>query len=48
MQEEFDALQHNQTWQLVPRPRDARVISDKWVFKVKTGADGSFERNKAC
>jgi hypothetical protein len=47
MQEEFDALHRNQTRQLVPRPCDARVISGKWVFKVKTGADGSFERNKA-
>lgn len=47
MRQEFDALQHNRTWTLVPRPHDARVISGKWVFKHKTGSDGSLERYKA-
>jgi histone deacetylase 1/2 len=41
MQQEFDALQGNRTWTLVPRPLGARVISGKWVFKVKTSSDGS-------
>jgi histone deacetylase 1/2 len=47
MQQEFDALLRNKTWTLVPRPRDARVLSGKWVWKNKTGADGTFERCKA-
>jgi histone deacetylase 1/2 len=47
MQDEFDALLRNRTWTLVPHPSDACVISGKWVFKVKTGADGSFDRYKA-
>ena len=29
MQLEFDALQHNSTWTLVPRLADAKVISGK-------------------
>ena len=44
MQEEFDALQRNRTWQLVPRPPHANVISGKWVFRHKTRPDGTLER----
>ena len=47
MQEEFDALVRNRTWQLVPRPPHANVISGKWVFRHKTRPDGSLERYKA-
>ena len=47
MREEFDALQRNRTWQLVPRPPRANVITCKWVFRHKTRPDGSLERYKA-
>jgi hypothetical protein len=47
MQEEFDALQRNNTWQLVPRPRHANVITLKWVFKHKFHPDGTLDRHKA-
>ena len=43
MTSEFDALQRNGTWQLVPCPRRANVISGKWIFKNKYHADGSLE-----
>jgi histone deacetylase 1/2 len=47
MQEEFDALLSNNTWRLVPRPPDAKVISGKWVFKNKLNPDGTLDRRKA-
>uniref|UniRef100_A0A453IDZ6 Reverse transcriptase Ty1/copia-type domain-containing protein n=1 Tax=Aegilops tauschii subsp. strangulata TaxID=200361 RepID=A0A453IDZ6_AEGTS len=47
MQEEFDALQRNRTWQLVPRPPRANIITGKWVFRHKTRPDGTLERYKA-
>ena len=47
MKLEFDALQSNKTWTLVPRPPGARVITGKWVFKHKMNPDGSLERYKA-
>ena len=47
MQEEFDALLANGTWDLVPRPPRANIVTGKWVFKHKFKADGSLERYKA-
>ncbi|XP_051190199.1 uncharacterized mitochondrial protein AtMg00810-like [Lolium perenne] len=46
MQEQYDALQRNRTWELVPRPPRANVITGKWVFKHKLGSDGTLERYK--
>ncbi|KAL5563740.1 hypothetical protein UlMin_033487, partial [Ulmus minor] len=43
MKEEIDALQQNQTWDLVPKPRDVKPISCKWVYKIKRRPDGSIE-----
>jgi hypothetical protein len=35
MEEELDKIDKNETWDLVPRPKDANVIGKKWVFKNK-------------
>ncbi|RVW83189.1 Retrovirus-related Pol polyprotein from transposon TNT 1-94 [Vitis vinifera] len=48
MKEEIAALKRNQTWELVPKPRDVEPISYKWVYKIKRRIDGSIERHKAC
>ncbi|GMI77806.1 hypothetical protein HRI_001449800 [Hibiscus trionum] len=47
MEEEIEALNNNQTWDLVPKPKDVMPISCKWVYKVKTRPDNSIERYKA-
>lgn len=47
MQDEFDALQRNHTWSLVPPPPDRTPIGCKWVFQVKENADGSLNKYKA-
>ncbi|KAK2354410.1 putative mitochondrial protein [Trifolium repens] len=47
MQAEFDALQANQTWSLVPLPPNRQAIGCKWVFRVKENPDGSVSRYKA-
>ncbi|KAK1647556.1 hypothetical protein QYE76_065361 [Lolium multiflorum] len=44
---EFQALQNNGTWQLVPPRSGVNIIDSKWIFKVKKHADGSIERYKA-
>ena len=47
MQEEFDALIENRTWDLIPWPPNANVIRSLWIFQVKTKSAGSCERCKA-
>ena len=47
MEEEIKALAENQTWDLVPKHKDMKPISCKWVYKIKTRPYGSIERYKA-
>ena len=47
MQAEIDALQANQTWELVPLPAGEKTIRCKWVFTVKYMVDGSVDWYKA-
>jgi hypothetical protein len=47
MQAEFDALQANDTWTLVPRPPGINLVTGKWVFCHKFKSDGSLDRYKA-
>ena len=47
MNEELNRIEKNQTWELVPRPKNTNVIGTKWVFKNKVNEDGQVIRNKA-
>ncbi|KAI0991259.1 hypothetical protein K3495_g16928, partial [Podosphaera aphanis] len=47
IEEEMNALNRNNTWQIVPIPEDRNLVGSKWVFRVKHKADGSIERYKA-
>jgi hypothetical protein len=44
---ELHSMEEHGVWELVPRPRDANIVGCRWVFKVKTNADGTVERYKA-
>ena len=37
MQKEFDSIMKNNTWKLVPRPTNAKVVKSRWVYRVKDG-----------
>ena len=47
MDEELEQIEKNNTWELVPRPKDNNVIGTKWVFKNKLNENGEVIRNKA-
>jgi hypothetical protein len=47
MDEELDQIEKNNTWNLVPRPKDKNVIGRKWVYKNKLNEDGQVTMNKA-
>ncbi|CAI7882235.1 unnamed protein product [Closterium sp. NIES-53] len=47
MDAEFNSLIENGTWELVELPEGRWPISSKWVFKVRSGADGALERFKS-
>lgn len=44
---EFDALQCQGTWTLVPFKPGSNVVGCKWAYKVKQRSDGTIERHKA-
>ena len=47
LESECDSLMQNDTWQLVPPPRDTNIVGSKWVLKVKRDANGKLDRFKA-
>jgi hypothetical protein len=47
MDDEYFALLKNSTWHLVPPSQGKNVIDCRWVYRIKTKADGTFDRYKA-
>jgi hypothetical protein len=47
MDKEMAVLDVNVIWELVVLPNDKKIISCKWVYKVKHNANGSMSRYKA-
>eukprot|EP00253_Pinus_taeda_P008014 PITA_08014 len=47
MAQELEQIEKNNTWELVPRPKDKNVIGTKWIFKNKLNENGEVIRNKA-
>ncbi|VFQ88509.1 unnamed protein product [Cuscuta campestris] len=37
MREEMESLSENQTWELVTRPKERKIVTCKWLFKKKEG-----------
>jgi hypothetical protein len=47
MTAEYYALLSNDSWGLVPPPRNANIVSGKWVFRHKLKLDGSLDLYKS-
>ncbi|KAL8145199.1 hypothetical protein AgCh_003414 [Apium graveolens] len=46
MKVELNALENNQTWEIVQKPPNTHIVDCKWLFKIKYLPDGSIERYK--
>lgn len=44
---ELDALQHNDTWSLIPPHPLMNIIGCKWIYKLNYKVDGSITHYKA-
>ena len=40
MDEEMESLRKNETWILVPKPVQQRLVGCKWIYKIKEGIPG--------
>lgn len=47
MMEEMQSMVDNRTWDIVDLPKDRDAIGSRWVFKVKTDAEGKRVKYKA-
>ena len=47
MDEEIDAIERNETWELTTLPPKRQLIGFKWVYKIKCNAEGKIDRHKA-
>ena len=47
MNEEMNALQKNETWDLVYLPKDKKTVGCRWVYTVKLDSEGNIDRYKA-
>ncbi|GJY59074.1 retrovirus-related pol polyprotein from transposon TNT 1-94 [Tanacetum coccineum] len=47
MQEELNQFIANDVWELVPQPRNMKIIGTKWVFRNKLDENGIVSQNKA-
>ena len=47
MDEEIDAIERNETWELIELPPKKQVIGVKGVYKTKFNTEGKIDRHKA-
>ncbi|CAI7889650.1 unnamed protein product [Closterium sp. NIES-53] len=47
MESELKSIEENGTWELVELPEGHKAITSKWLFKIKSDADGKIERYKS-
>ncbi|CAI7780011.1 unnamed protein product [Closterium sp. NIES-53] len=47
MESELKSIEENGTWELVELPEGRKAITSKWLFKIKSDADGKIKRYKS-
>ena len=48
MMQEMKALKENETFDVVPLPKDRKLVGGKWVYAVKTDKEGSNIQGSLC
>ena len=48
MKTEYDSLLKNDTWNLVCLPMGRKPLEGKWVYRIKTLANGDIDKFKSC
>ncbi|CAM8972365.1 unnamed protein product [Rhodiola kirilowii] len=38
MCEEIESMHNTETWKLVPKPENVKIIGSKWIFRIKEGS----------
>lgn len=46
MNQELDALEMNQTWEVTELPSGCHAIGCKWIYKTKYLPDGNIDKHK--
>ena len=46
MSEEIEAIEKNDTWELVDLPQGKEIIGVKWVYKTKSNDEQKIESHK--
>ncbi|KAH9706111.1 hypothetical protein KPL70_012113 [Citrus sinensis] len=44
MDEEIESLMKNETWKLIKKPEKKKIVSCKWIYKIKEGIPGAEPR----
>jgi hypothetical protein len=47
MDAEIQAIQKNDTWELIDPPPNCKIVGVKWIFKTKLKETGEIEKFKA-
>jgi hypothetical protein len=47
MDDEIQAIERNNTWELTDLPKECKVIGVKWIYKTKVNEKGGIEKYKA-
>lgn len=45
--DEIESLNENDTWEIVPKPKNVKLIGSKWIFKIKEDELGNPSKFKA-
>lgn len=46
MEDEIEKIHKNDSWDLIPPPKNNNIIQIKWIYKIKHHIDGNIAKHK--